>query len=186
MRAASNDRRSLWAALNANTQLSARSISGATSNVNLSDLVRGRSLAARPSNCATDRSYSLYARSACPSALALIELDGIASRIVLYPPGLPATHLLISHCRRERRCHRRRSPNRSSAYSSIEFIASDPRLPTPISPAYRRTRIRHRMGTPHFGNDRPAEIDRAYADHFDWRNQREPSPCRWTSMEHFL
>jgi acyl-coenzyme A synthetase/AMP-(fatty) acid ligase len=92
MRPPPNDRRSLWHALSDNGRLSARSIGDATSNVIPGDLL-GRSSLGCPLEHLRDRSILLLTRGQLASALTLIELDGIARRIVLYPPGLPETHL---------------------------------------------------------------------------------------------
>ena len=65
---------------------------GAGGSVTIADLVRGSSFGGRLSELA-GRSVLLLARDQLPAAVALIELDGIARRIVLCPVDLAAAHL---------------------------------------------------------------------------------------------
>jgi acyl-coenzyme A synthetase/AMP-(fatty) acid ligase len=69
-----------------------RFLHGASGSVALSDLRTGTSLGGRLNELA-GRSVLLAARDQLPAALALIELDGVARRVVLCPPDLPAAYL---------------------------------------------------------------------------------------------
>src|SRR5262252_3509399 len=65
---------------------------GADANVAFGDLARGSALGGRLPELA-DRSVLIATRDQLTAALALIELDGVAARIVLCPPDLPADQL---------------------------------------------------------------------------------------------
>jgi acyl-coenzyme A synthetase/AMP-(fatty) acid ligase len=65
---------------------------GRDTSVALSDLVRGTSLGGRLPELA-GRSVLVATADQLTAALALIELDGVARRLVLCPPDLPAEHL---------------------------------------------------------------------------------------------
>jgi acyl-coenzyme A synthetase/AMP-(fatty) acid ligase len=69
-----------------------RFLHGATGSVALADLPTGTSLGGRLQELA-GRSVLLAPRDQVPAALALIELDGVARRVVLCPPDLAAAHL---------------------------------------------------------------------------------------------
>jgi acyl-coenzyme A synthetase/AMP-(fatty) acid ligase len=69
-----------------------RFLHGANGSVALADLRNGTSLGGRLDELA-GRSVLLAARDQLAAALALIELDGVAGRIVLCPPDLAAAHL---------------------------------------------------------------------------------------------
>src|SRR5215470_18296637 len=73
-------------------QSAGRFLHGAKGGVNLGDLLGGTSLGGRVEEL-TGCSVLLAVRDQLPAALALIELDGVASRIVLCPPDLAAAHL---------------------------------------------------------------------------------------------
>ena len=75
--------------------------------VRLSDLVRGTSLGGRLPELA-GKSVLLATTQQITAALALIELDGVARRIVICPPDLPSEHL--SHI---------------AAHAEIDAIVSD-------------------------------------------------------------
>src|SRR5271170_27809 len=92
MRMPQSDRSSLWDALSSSGQLSGRSIQGAASSVLLSDLMSGSSLGGHLDQF-RGRSVLLATEDQLAAALALIELDGIARRIVLYPSDLSRVHL---------------------------------------------------------------------------------------------
>src|SRR3989442_653188 len=83
---------SLWAALSDARPLDDRTLWGAEASVSLGDLVDGSSLGGALESL-RDRSVLLAARDQLTAALALIELDGIASRVVLCPPDLAIEHL---------------------------------------------------------------------------------------------
>jgi hypothetical protein len=65
---------------------------GASASVALAGLRTGTTLGDRLSEL-NGRSVLLAARDQLPAALALIELDGVARRVVLCPPDLAAAHL---------------------------------------------------------------------------------------------
>jgi acyl-coenzyme A synthetase/AMP-(fatty) acid ligase len=69
-----------------------RFLHGARASVALADLRTGTSLGGRLSEL-NGRSVLLAARDQLPAALALVELDGVARRVVLCPPDLAAAHL---------------------------------------------------------------------------------------------
>jgi acyl-CoA synthetase (AMP-forming)/AMP-acid ligase II len=83
---------SLWSSVNAAGRLAQRWLSGPHARVSLAALARGSSLGKKLGEL-RGRSVLLSARDQLPAALALIELDGIARRIVLCPPGVAAVHL---------------------------------------------------------------------------------------------
>jgi acyl-coenzyme A synthetase/AMP-(fatty) acid ligase len=73
-------------------QSAGRFLHGANGSVALADLRGGTSLGGRLEELA-GRSVLLAARDQLPAALALIELDGVARRVVLCPPDMTAGHL---------------------------------------------------------------------------------------------
>jgi acyl-coenzyme A synthetase/AMP-(fatty) acid ligase len=83
---------SLWRSLQAAGQLSDRFLWGTDASVALAELVRGSSLGGRLDEL-RGRSILLATKDQLTVALALIELDGIASRLVLCPPDLPVEHI---------------------------------------------------------------------------------------------
>jgi acyl-CoA synthetase (AMP-forming)/AMP-acid ligase II len=82
---------SLWAGLS-DTPLHDRTLWGAEASVALGDLVDGSALGGALERL-RDRSVLLATRDQLTAALALIELDGTASRVVLCPPDLAAEHV---------------------------------------------------------------------------------------------
>lgn len=86
------DVRSLWTSVEAAEDLPRRRLCDVEGEVVLADLVHGSTLA-----CAPDGLRGCTALIATSSqraaALALIELDGIARRLVICPPDLPRDHL---------------------------------------------------------------------------------------------
>jgi acyl-coenzyme A synthetase/AMP-(fatty) acid ligase len=87
-----NDPGSLRASLTAAGAAAGRSLFAVRANVALDDLVSGSSLSTGLSRLA-GRSVMLAARDQLAAALALIELDGVARRLVLCPPDLPPEHV---------------------------------------------------------------------------------------------
>jgi non-ribosomal peptide synthetase component F len=83
---------SLWRALSGAGRLSKRWLSDDRARVSLAALSRGSTLGRRLGEL-RGRSVLLATRDQLPAALALIELDGIARRIVLCPPDVAAVHL---------------------------------------------------------------------------------------------
>src|SRR5438094_878424 len=79
---------SLWTALSHAANLAGRALWGAEASVSLGELVDGSSLGGQLERL-RDRSILITTRDQLTAALALTELDGIASRIVLCPPDLP-------------------------------------------------------------------------------------------------
>jgi len=86
------DRTSLWSALSGAGPLSDRALWGAEASVSLGNLVDGSSLGGRLDEL-RDRSVLVATRDQLTAALTLIELDGVASRLVLCPPDLPTEHV---------------------------------------------------------------------------------------------
>src|SRR6058998_364558 len=86
------DAGALWPAVSAAGRLADRALWGAGASVTLGELVRGSSLGGRLEEL-RDRSVLVATSDQLTAALALIELDGVASRLVLCPPDLPAEHL---------------------------------------------------------------------------------------------
>src|SRR5688572_7113112 len=86
------DAGSLWSALSAAGRLSGRALWGADASVTLGDLAHGSSLGGRLEEL-RGRSVLVATGDQLTAALALIELDGVASRLVLCPPDLPADHV---------------------------------------------------------------------------------------------
>jgi len=83
---------SLWSSSSGAGRLSDRALLGAEASVSLGDLVDGSGLGGRLEEL-RDRSVLVATRDQLTAALALIELDGVASRLVLCPPDLPAEHV---------------------------------------------------------------------------------------------
>ena len=69
-----------------------RFLRNAAATVSMGDLVRGTSLGGRLPEL-SGRSVLLTTRDQLAAALALIELDGVASRLIICPPDLPLEHL---------------------------------------------------------------------------------------------
>lgn len=82
---------SLWNALTAAGDLSGRFVTDADSYISLNDLISGSVLYGRGEDL-RDRSVLLATKDQFTAASALIELDGVARRIVLCPPDLPLEH----------------------------------------------------------------------------------------------
>ena len=87
-----HDACSLWQWLSASGDLAGRFLSDTDATVRLSDLEEGSSLGGER-EALRGQSVLLAMKDQLPAALAMIELDGIARRIVLCPPDLPAAHL---------------------------------------------------------------------------------------------
>jgi acyl-CoA synthetase (AMP-forming)/AMP-acid ligase II len=86
------DQLSLWQALSASGRLSQRWLSDEHSRVSLAALSRGSSLGPALDEL-RGRSVLLSVRDQLPAALTLIEIDGVARRVVLCPPDVPSSHL---------------------------------------------------------------------------------------------
>ena len=82
----------LWEALSLAGRLPDQVLWGAEASADLGDLAAGSSLDGRVDDI-RERSVLVATQSQFAAALALIELDGVARRIVLYPPDLAAEHL---------------------------------------------------------------------------------------------
>jgi acyl-coenzyme A synthetase/AMP-(fatty) acid ligase len=87
-----SERVSIWNTLSLVGSLSGRFLSGVTATVSLSDLTRGSSLNGHVEEL-RGRSVLVATTDQLSAALALIELDGIARRLILYPGDLPAEHI---------------------------------------------------------------------------------------------
>lgn len=87
-----SDSGSLWDLLSAAGRLSERYLWSATASVRLDGLARHTSLGNKLGEL-RGRSVLLITKDQLTTALALIELDGVARRMVLCPPDLRAEHL---------------------------------------------------------------------------------------------
>jgi acyl-coenzyme A synthetase/AMP-(fatty) acid ligase len=87
-----HDRAALWHAALAAGNLSSRILSSADATVTLADLARGSILGGRGGEL-RGRSVLIATTDQLTAALALLELDGIARRLILYPPDLSAEHV---------------------------------------------------------------------------------------------
>jgi len=83
---------SLWDSVGDAGRLPERVLWGAAASVTLGDLVHGSSLGGRLGEL-RGRSVLVATSDQLTAALALIELDGIARRLVLCPPDLPSEHV---------------------------------------------------------------------------------------------
>src|SRR2546422_6907379 len=92
VRIAQSNQGSLWSRSSAAGRLSERSLGGADGSVALGDLAWGSSLGARLEELA-GRCVLVATADQLTAALALIELDGIARRLILSPPDLPREHV---------------------------------------------------------------------------------------------
>ena len=86
------DAGALWPAVSAAGRLADRALWGAGASVTLGELVRGSSLGGRLEEL-RGRSVLIATSDQLTAAVALIELDGVARRLVLGPPDLPSEHL---------------------------------------------------------------------------------------------
>jgi acyl-coenzyme A synthetase/AMP-(fatty) acid ligase len=86
------ERISLWSALTALGDLSGKSVCGADVCFSLANLVNGSVLGRRGDEL-QGQSVLIATNDQIAAAAAFIELDGMASRIVLYPPDLPLEHI---------------------------------------------------------------------------------------------
>src|SRR5947207_3279373 len=86
------DDRSLWSSSSAAGRLADRALWGAGASVTLGEVVRGSSLGGRLEEL-RGRSVLIATSDQLTAALALVELDGVARRLVLGPPDLPSEHL---------------------------------------------------------------------------------------------
>jgi acyl-CoA synthetase (AMP-forming)/AMP-acid ligase II len=82
----------LWDALSSARDLSAAFVAGPDTRVALSDLITGSALDGRGDEL-RGRSVLVMTTDQLSAALSLLELDGIARRLVLYPPDLPLEYL---------------------------------------------------------------------------------------------
>src|SRR5438445_3893919 len=92
MRMPQSNQGSLWGRSSAAGRLSERSLWGADGSVALGDLARGSSLGGRLGELG-GRCVLVATTDQLTAALALIELDGIARRLILSPPDLPREHV---------------------------------------------------------------------------------------------
>jgi len=86
-----SDGRSLWESINAASSPAGR-LYGIDQHIPLADLANATSLGGRLEEL-RDQSVVVLARDQLTAALALIELDGVARRMVLCPPDLKPEHL---------------------------------------------------------------------------------------------
>ena len=88
---ATSDQVSLWSSLSASGRLTQRSLRSADASVSLDDLIEGSTLGGRLERL-RGCSVLIATKDQFTAALALIELDGIAQRLVLCPPDLAREH----------------------------------------------------------------------------------------------
>jgi len=84
---------SLWNALSASDNLSGRFLAGGEARVAWSDLVAGSVLGDARSEELGGKSVLIVTAEQLTAAAALVELDGLAWRMVLYPPDLPLDYV---------------------------------------------------------------------------------------------
>jgi len=89
-----NNQGALWNALNSAGHLAGRFLSGHRGRVAFAGLIQGSSLDGRAEEL-RGRSVLLTTTDQFRTALALIELDGIARRLVLAPPDLSLEHVAL-------------------------------------------------------------------------------------------
>ena len=87
-----NSRASLRDALNSATDVGAQSVFGAEASISWNDLLTGTVLAGRGDELC-GRSVLVATTNQLTAIAALLELDGVARRIILYPPDLSLEHL---------------------------------------------------------------------------------------------
>jgi acyl-coenzyme A synthetase/AMP-(fatty) acid ligase len=87
-----HDGAALWRAAVTAGNLSSRFLSGADATVSLGDLACGSILRGRGGELG-GRSVLVATTDQLTAALALLELDGVARRLILYPPDLSAEHV---------------------------------------------------------------------------------------------
>lgn len=83
---------SIRSALNSGSDCPARYLWSRTAGIHLRSLVNGTCLSGRLLEL-SGRSILVAAREQFAAALALIELDGVAGQLIIYPPDVPETHL---------------------------------------------------------------------------------------------
>lgn len=89
-----SDQASLWNAVSGRGNLSGRALFAAGATVTLGDLARGSCLRGRAGEL-RGRSVLVSTRDQLTAALALIELDGVARRLILCPSDFPLEHLSL-------------------------------------------------------------------------------------------
>src|SRR5271165_2318459 len=92
MKMPQNNPPSLWSALSSSGDLSERCLFGAEANRTLGDLVHGSAIYGHGEEL-RGRSVLIATTSQLAAALALIELDGVARRVILFPPEMPLGYL---------------------------------------------------------------------------------------------
>jgi acyl-coenzyme A synthetase/AMP-(fatty) acid ligase len=117
MRTPRSDRRSLWHVLAAARNLSTRFLWGSAARFALGDLVQGSTLGGRREEL-RGRSVLMATKDQLTTAVALIELDGVARRLVLCPSDFPVEHLPFI-----------------MDSAAVDAIVSDQSMPGPDSPA---------------------------------------------------
>jgi acyl-coenzyme A synthetase/AMP-(fatty) acid ligase len=86
------ERLSLWSAVSETGHLATRFLDSPDATNTLGDLYRGSILDGRLKEF-RGRSVLIAVKDQFTAALALLELDGIARRLILYPPDLPMEHI---------------------------------------------------------------------------------------------
>jgi acyl-coenzyme A synthetase/AMP-(fatty) acid ligase len=83
---------SLWCALGDKGHVTDRLLNGATASIALADLILGSALGGRTDEL-RGRSVLIWTKDQFDTALSIIELDGVARRLVLCPSDFPVEHL---------------------------------------------------------------------------------------------
>jgi acyl-CoA synthetase (AMP-forming)/AMP-acid ligase II len=127
-----NDHPALWDAINADgdrsRELSHRWLDDVAGRVTLAAFENGSSLS-RPQQELSGRSVLIATRDQLNAAMALIELDGVARRMVLYPPGVPEDYLPEIAATAEIDAIVSDQPqSRFAALPKCSFVASQPTL----------------------------------------------------------
>src|SRR5580700_483538 len=122
---------SLGSALNG-SDLSNRFLRGATASVSLGALARGSALGGRTEEL-RGRSVLIATTEQLTAALALIELDGIARRIIVCPSDLPLDHLpYVIHAADVETIVSDQSALRLDTPRGVSFVTCSPKI-EPIS-----------------------------------------------------
>ena len=133
-----------------------RFLRGATADVCLGDIVHGTSLGGVCSELCRPLG-AVATRDQLAAALALIELDGVARRLIVCTPDLRAEYLSRDHRQGRRRCDRVRPRLRRSTDRARRPLRS----PCVLGARRRRRRADRspadRMGAAHLRHDRRAE-----------------------------
>ncbi len=146
-----SDERSLWESINARS-VPGGSLHGSRAVVALADLAHASSLGGRLEEL-RGRTVLLATKDQLTAALAMIELDGVARRIVLCAPDLPAQHLpgVIRGAGADACVRDVHSASEAEIGLSVSVTVSPRLIPARYGAAAQR---RHGMDPAHFRNHR--------------------------------